>query len=74
MDRMKTSKLGKILYGTLFVVVLPALLLLWAVAAKGAVSLPIVHQPVWGSLGIGAGLLLMSLGMLSSGALAADCL
>lgn len=65
MDRMKTSKLGKILYGTLFVVVLPALLLLWAVAAKGAVSLPIVHQPAWGSLGIGAGLLLMSLGMLS---------
>jgi len=51
--------LGKILYGALFVVVLPVLLILWAAGAGPNVSLPAHSNSVLGSAFVAFGLVLM---------------
>jgi protein-S-isoprenylcysteine O-methyltransferase Ste14 len=55
--------LGKILYGALFVVVLPGLLILWAAAARANVSLPAFGNPLLGCAIAACGLGLMSAAM-----------
>lgn len=57
--------LGKLLYGTLFIVVLPALLLLWSIQTEPAISLPPIHSVVWGGAVALLGLLVMLAGMLA---------
>ncbi len=60
--RAKSHALGKLLYGLLFVAVLPALLVLWARSTESVVLAPAWHSP---ALGIGlasAGALLMLAG------------
>src|SRR5438045_4043078 len=54
--------MGRILYGALFTVVLPALLALWAWRLEPVVALPAVHQP-W----IGAALLALGLALMGAG-------
>jgi prolipoprotein diacylglyceryltransferase/protein-S-isoprenylcysteine O-methyltransferase Ste14 len=51
--------LGKILYGALFVVVLPAALLAWARAAAGVVTAPVLHSLPVGGVMAGAGFALL---------------
>jgi protein-S-isoprenylcysteine O-methyltransferase Ste14 len=55
--------LGKILYGALFVVALPILLILWAGAARPNVSLPVYGNPPFGLALTACGLGLMLMGM-----------
>ena len=43
-----SAALGRIAYGALFVVVVPALLILWARATANVVRLPAVASPTWG--------------------------
>lgn len=54
---------AKILYGALFVVVLPGLLALWAVATQSSVAMPVYGSPLAGGLFAVAGLALMLIGM-----------
>ncbi len=54
--------LGPVLYGALFVVVLPAALVLWARATRGAVPLPALH-----SLPAGLGILALGLALWLAG-------
>jgi len=54
---------GKVAYGLLFCVVLPALLWLWARGAGANVGLPMVRAPVAGAAVVIAGTVLMALGM-----------
>jgi len=56
-------KLGKILYGLLFVVVVPALLILWAKAAEENVALPVYGNPAVGLALAACGLALVLTGM-----------
>lgn len=49
MERVSRSVVPKILYGALFVLVLPLLLVPWAHGAHGAVQLPALHLPVAGA-------------------------
>ncbi len=56
---------AKILYGLLFIVVLPMLLMMWAAGTRNNVPLPAIHSPAWGLLAAGTGALLMALGMAS---------
>jgi len=56
--------LGKILYGALFVVVLPSLLIVWAAAAGPNVSLPTYRSPPLGYAITASGLVLMFAAML----------
>jgi protein-S-isoprenylcysteine O-methyltransferase Ste14 len=60
---MAEMNLGKILYGALFVAVLPGLLILWAEAAKPNVSLPVFGNPPIGLAITACGLGLMTTGM-----------
>ena len=55
--------LGKILYGALFIAVLPGLLVLWAAAAGPNVTLPAYGNPVLGCAIAACGLGLMSAAM-----------
>jgi protein-S-isoprenylcysteine O-methyltransferase Ste14 len=57
--------LGKLLYGGLFIVVLPVLLIVWAMKTAKVVELPIIHSVVGGIGAVGLGALLMTLGMAS---------
>ncbi len=57
-------RLGKILYGALFVAVLPGLLILWAHAARPNVSLPVYGSPLLGYPIAACGLALMLAAML----------
>ncbi len=53
------ERTGKILYGSFFAVVLPALLVLWARAAAPNVGLPAVHSPLgWAAAAAGLALVL----------------
>ena len=52
-------KLGKLLYGALFVLVLPALLVLWARSTRDVVSLPSVRSLPGGAALAGLGLAVM---------------
>ena len=55
---------AKILYGMLFVIILPGLLVLWATAAQPNVAMPVYGTPAIGALFVTFGLLLMSAAML----------
>ncbi len=55
---------GPVLYGALFTVALPALLVLWARGAAPVVGIPAVHAPVAGAVAALSGLLLVASAML----------
>ncbi|MEW8977931.1 MAG: prolipoprotein diacylglyceryl transferase family protein [Symbiobacterium sp.] len=57
--------LGPLLYGFVWAVLAPGLLLWWAVASEDVVTLPAVHAPAAGAALAGAGTVLMLLGMLA---------
>lgn len=54
--------LGKLLYGALFVVVLPVLLVAWARAAASVVTIPVLHSPLLGGALAAAGGILIPMG------------
>jgi len=54
---------AKLLYGALFVVVLPFLLLIWAARTNDVVALPAIHSLPWGSATAAFGVVLIALGM-----------
>jgi protein-S-isoprenylcysteine O-methyltransferase Ste14 len=56
-------RVGPVLYGVLWALVAPALLLGWAVATEPLVPLPPLHAPLAGGLLAAVGLLLMAAGM-----------
>jgi protein-S-isoprenylcysteine O-methyltransferase Ste14 len=56
-------RLGPLLYGLLFAVVLPALLVAWARAAAPLVGLPAIHAPRAGALVAASGLVLVAAAM-----------
>ncbi len=60
---MMNSTLGKVLYGALFTVVLPILLVMWAISTRELVKLPAIHSLPWGTGTVAAGTLLVALGM-----------
>jgi protein-S-isoprenylcysteine O-methyltransferase Ste14 len=60
---MMRSTLGKLLYGGLFTVILPGLLVLWTIKTEGTVKLPALHSWPWGIVIAGVGATLMALGM-----------
>lgn len=64
MEMMK-SMVGKLVYGALFVVVLPILLVVWAIQTRDLVDLPAIHSFSWGIGTIGLGSLLVAMGMAS---------
>jgi membrane-associated phospholipid phosphatase/protein-S-isoprenylcysteine O-methyltransferase Ste14 len=55
----------KVLYGSLFVAVLPALLLVWAYATRNAVTIATPQSALWGTVLAVTGMVTMLLGMLS---------
>jgi prolipoprotein diacylglyceryltransferase/protein-S-isoprenylcysteine O-methyltransferase Ste14 len=57
------STLGKLLYGGLFTVVLPVLLVLWAGKTANLVQLPAIHSLPVGIATAGVGAVLLALGM-----------
>lgn len=57
-----TANLGKVLYGILFAVILPGLLILWAVNAESGVTLPPIH-----SVPAGVGVACFGLALLLAG-------
>lgn len=62
---IKTSTLvGKILYGSLFVLLIPILLVFWAVKTEQFITLPAVHSPYFGLFLSLIGSLLILRGML----------
>jgi prolipoprotein diacylglyceryltransferase/protein-S-isoprenylcysteine O-methyltransferase Ste14 len=56
---MLKGALGKILYGALFVVLLPVALVAWARATAPVVTLPVIHSAPLGGAFVGAGALLI---------------
>ena len=48
MDRLRNLAVAKLLYGFLFVGLLPLLLVTWAAKTTDVVALPIVHSLSWG--------------------------
>jgi protein-S-isoprenylcysteine O-methyltransferase Ste14 len=56
---------GKLIYGAVFVVLIPVLLVWWARATQAVVSLPIIPYSWAGSIVIGVGVLLMLGGILA---------
>ena len=64
MESLKRT-LAKVLYGFLFVVVLPAGLMAWAIAARNVVHLHALHSELWGAALAGGGLAILIWGMLS---------
>jgi len=63
MNKRANSIWGKIAYAAVFVGVLPAWLVLWAIQVRPAVSLPAMHAIGWGLALTGAGLVLLLGGM-----------
>jgi Prolipoprotein diacylglyceryl transferase/PAP2 superfamily/Phospholipid methyltransferase len=59
------SIVGKLVYGALFTVALPLLLVVWAIKTHDLVDLPALHSLPWGIGAVGLGVLLMGLGMAS---------
>ena len=55
----------RLLYGALFVAVLPAMLALWALATRGIVTAATIHDPLLGTMVAVAGVLIASSGMLA---------
>ena len=64
MERLKPA-FAKVLYGSLFVVVLPILLSTWAARTKDVVTLPAIHSRVGGLSVSALGIILMAWGMMS---------
>ncbi len=64
MESVKRS-FAKALYGFLFVAVLPAALVAWAIAAINAIHLPMLHSTLWGAVLAAGGLAIVAWGMLS---------
>ena len=62
---MTKSSLGKLLYGALFTVALPVLLVVWAIQSHELVQLPAIHSLSWGIGTIAVGSLLVTMGMAS---------
>jgi len=62
---MMRSFPGKILYGLLFVALVPLSLVLWAEATRNAVHLPALHFALWGALLTACGVFIITAGMLS---------
>jgi protein-S-isoprenylcysteine O-methyltransferase Ste14 len=56
---------GKILYGGLFVIVLPGLLALWTSRTESGVTLPAIHSAPWGVGIAGIGLALVLAGIIA---------
>ena len=65
MEGLTRSYLPKVLYGALFVTVLPLALALWAHGARGAVHLAALHSIDWGLALLALGAIFMAAGMLS---------
>lgn len=65
MAKLKSSQAGKFLYGFLFVVVLPVLLVVWARATEAKVHLPAIHSVLIGSIISLCGGITMLWGMIS---------
>ncbi|HEV2448074.1 MAG TPA: prolipoprotein diacylglyceryl transferase family protein [Candidatus Sulfopaludibacter sp.] len=57
------SLAGRVLYGSVFAIVLPGLLVLWAHATRGVVHGPVVHDPRGGAMAAAAGVLIALAGM-----------
>jgi len=64
-DRLRKLAVAKLLYGLLFVGLLPFLLVIWASKTRDVVALRTVHSLPWGLVTAGVGLLLMALGSAS---------
>ena len=64
MERLKPA-FAKMLYGSLFVVVLPILLLAWAARTKDVVTLPAIHSRIGGLSVSALGIILMTWGIIS---------
>jgi membrane-associated phospholipid phosphatase/protein-S-isoprenylcysteine O-methyltransferase Ste14 len=60
-----TETVGKVLYGVLFVVILPGLLILWTVNTDSAVTLPALHSVPGGTGIAGLGLVLLLAGVVA---------
>jgi len=60
---MMKSSWRELLYGGLFIVILPALLVLWTRQTSELLKLPPLHSVPWGIATVGVGALLMALGM-----------
>jgi protein-S-isoprenylcysteine O-methyltransferase Ste14 len=58
------SSVGKVLYASLFTLVLPFLLILWAVKMESNLSLPVYENPILGIIVIIGGMLIMSFGII----------
>ena len=59
MDRLRKLAVTKLLYGLLFVGLLPLLLVIWAAKTRDVVALRTVHSLLWGLVTAGVGVLLM---------------
>ena len=64
MERLKRS-IGKALYGFLFLAVLPAALMTWAIATRNVIHIPTLQSTLWGTVLASGGLGIMIWGMLS---------
>ena len=62
---MISDRLDKILYGMLFVIVLPAFLVAWAILSEPKVPLPVVGSPEFGLLVVLCGGTIMAAGVLA---------
>lgn len=65
MGTRKKVMLGKVLYGALFVIALPILLYLWAIAAEDAVPLPAIQSGPLGLALAALGLIVMGIATLN---------
>lgn len=64
MDLKLNSTLGKFLYFILFILVLPVLLIMWAIKTEGIIQLPVLDFPILGSALAVGGFIIMVLGMI----------
>lgn len=64
MERLRRS-IGKALYGFLFLTVLPAALIGWAIAARNVIHIPTLQSTLWGTVLAAGGLAIMTWGMRS---------
>lgn len=61
-----TTKINKILYATVFLIIIPSMLLLWAKYTEDLINLPVIESPLAGYFLIISGVLLMVWAMYSS--------
>ncbi len=65
LERIGQSPIAKILYGSVFVVLLPAALALWAHGTRNVIQLPALHSALWGAVLVATGVAVMSVGMIA---------